>query len=347
MNHKIIPVVMGLLTICSVWLVTDLAYNVRFWHITPLALLQRLGAMLLIILASFVHYRFFIRVADRSVRRVGRKGGRKEKIREYAWITTEIVVNGNIVYLLITYFVNLKPFDRAEAVLVNAIVLPIAILFYLFVRNNRLQAYLGEQSVQLEKVRSDQLQTELKFLKSQYHPHFLFNALNTVYFQIDEKNPAPRRTLEMLSDLLRYQLYSDNGRVPIRQELAYLKTYMDLQRLRASKRLKLEVEIHPQLDSQRIYPLLFLPLMENAFKYVQGDYRIRLSICPEPGRVVMRLSNSLPPEAGKLPPKEGGIGLENLRRRLDLLYPDGRHSLRIRQEKEEFKVELSLATEER
>lgn len=345
MNSKTIPVAMGLFTICSIWLVTDLAHNVRFWHITPLALLQRLGAMLVIILASFIHSLFFARIADRAVRREAAGRGWKEKLGEYGPIAAEILINGNIVYLLVCYFVNLRPYDRVEAGLINAVILPLGLFFYLFVRHNRLQAYLREQSVQLEKIRNDQLQTELKFLKSQYHPHFLFNALNTVYFQIEETNSAPRRTLEMLSALLRYQLYSDNQPVPVGQELDYLKTYIDLQRLRTSKRLKLDIEIHPGLGTQRIYPLLFLPLMENAFKYVGGAYHIRLSIRPEANRVVMRLSNSLPPQAEDLPCRAGGIGLENLRRRLDLLYPEGRHSLLIRKEDNEFKVELSLKTE--
>ena len=131
-----------------------------------------------------------------------------------------------------------------------------------------------EQRIQLEKIKNDQLQTELKFLKSQYHPHFLFNALNTVYFQIDESNKAPRRTLEMISELLRYQLYGGNQKVSILQEIDYLKTCIALRKLRMSERLRLRVEFPPELNELNIYPLLFLPLVENAFKYVGGDYQL-------------------------------------------------------------------------
>ena len=102
----------------------------------------------------------------------------------------------------------------------------------------------------------------------------MFNALNTVYFQIDESNKAPRRTLEMISELLRYQLYGGNQKVSILQEIDYLKTYIALRKLRMSERLRLRVEFPPELNELNIYPLLFLPLVENAFKYVGGDYQL-------------------------------------------------------------------------
>lgn len=100
--------------------------------------------------------------------------------------------------------------------------------FYIFLRNQMIQKENEAQRLQLEKIKNDQLQTELKFLKAQYHPHFLFNVLNTVYFQIDENNEAPRHTLEQLSDLLRYQLYNDGEKVQVRVEVEYLKQYISL-----------------------------------------------------------------------------------------------------------------------
>ena len=113
--------------------------------------------------------------------------------------------------------------------------------FYIFLRNQMIQKENEAQRLQLEKIKNDQLQTELKFLKAQYHPHFLFNVLNTVYFQIDENNEAPRHTLEQLSDLLRYQLYNDGEKVQVRVEVEYLKQYISLCKLRATKRLQLQM----------------------------------------------------------------------------------------------------------
>ena len=141
------------------------------------------------------------------------------------------------------------------------------------------------QRLQLEKIKNDQLQTELKFLKAQYHPHFLFNVLNTVYFQIDENNEAPRHTLEQLSDLLRYQLYNDGEKVQVRVEVEYLKQYISLCKLRATKRLQLQVHFDEMEAQVEIYPLLFVPLVENAFKYVGGNYFIAMDMCLKEGKL--------------------------------------------------------------
>ena len=180
----------------------------------------------------------------------------------------------------------------------------------------------------------------MKFLRFQYHPHFLFNALNTVYFQIDETNEAPRRTIEMLSDLLRYQLYGGSQKVPVQKEIDYLRTYMNMQKLRMSERLRLDVSFSPSLCEQPVYPLLFLPLVENAFKYVGGDYRIDYRMTDEAGKILFEITNSLPP----LPPSPSGkkgIGLENLKRRLELLYPE-KHSLVVKKEPELYSVKLMI-----
>ena len=194
------------------------------------------------------------------------------------------------------------------------------------------------QRLQLEKIKNDQLQTELKFLKAQYHPHFLFNVLNTVYFQIDENNEAPRHTLEQLSDLLRYQLYNDGEKVQVRVEVEYLKQYISLCKLRATKRLQLQVhEMEAQVE---IYPLLFVPLVENAFKYVGGNYFIAMDMCLKEGKLCFSIENSIPEPLVHQKGKHG-IGIENLRRRLELLYPE-RHTLDINRGDTLFRVKLVI-----
>lgn len=212
--------------------------------------------------------------------------------------------------------------------------------FYIFLRNEVIQKENEEQRLQLEKIKNDQLRTELKFLKAQYHPHFLFNVLNTVYFQIDEKNEAPRRTIEQLSDLLRYQLYNDGDKVPVRVEVEYLKQYVGLCKLRATKRLQLEVHFADVPEEYEIYPLLFVPLVENAFKYVGGEYRIALDMWLEDDELHFDIENTIP-DAPVQPERRQGIGIENLKRRLELLYP-GRYALDIRKEDVLFTVKLKI-----
>ena len=212
--------------------------------------------------------------------------------------------------------------------------------FYIFLRNQMIQKENEAQRLQLEKIKNDQLQTELKFLKAQYHPHFLFNVLNTVYFQIDENNEAPRHTLEQLSDLLRYQLYNDGEKVQVRVELEYLKQYISLCKLRATKRLQLQVHFDEMEAQVEIYPLLFVPLVENAFKYVGGNYFIAMDMCLKEGKLCFSIENSIPEPLVHQKGKHG-IGIENLRRRLELLYPE-RHTLDINRGDTLFRVKLVI-----
>lgn len=115
-------------------------------------------------------------------------------------------------------------FKWREAGLINVIGTLLAFLYYTIIRNGILFRSLIEQSLQLEKIKAGQLETELKLLKSQYHPHFLFNALNTIYFQVDDNNKEVKQSIEQLSDLLRYQLYNIEQEVTMEQEINYLKS---------------------------------------------------------------------------------------------------------------------------
>jgi sensor histidine kinase YesM len=198
-----------------------------------------------------------------------------------------------------------------------------------------------EQRIQIEKITNDQLETELRFLRAQYHPHFLFNALNTVYFQMEEDTPRARQTVEKLSELLRYQLYDPHHTVPVERELRYLESFIDLQRQRMNDHLELDVYFDPLLGGQQVYPLLLLPLVENAFKYAGGDYWIRVRASLERGALRFEVGNAVPPGGATRSARPGGIGLENLRRRLALLYP-GRHEFRVCPGDTEFHTTLVI-----
>ncbi|MCD8267123.1 MAG: hypothetical protein LUD46_00715 [Parabacteroides sp.] len=118
---------------------------------------------------------------------------------------------------------------------------------------------------------------------------------------------------------------------------------MNFQRLRMSERLIMNVHISEELKGQEIYPLLFLPLIENAFKYVGGDYHIDLEMSWDKGKILFHIFNSTPLDAERKPPRMG-IGLENLRRRLALLYPD-KHTLEVQEQPDHFIAELMIETE--
>ncbi|MEJ7738495.1 MAG: histidine kinase [Chitinophagaceae bacterium] len=226
-----------------------------------------------------------------------------------------------------------------DFVIANIVPVLYVMLYFAIARGNHyLKAYV-DYKLQLEKITNDQLQTELKFLKAQYHPHFLFNALNTIYFQMDENVAAAKKSIEKFSDLLRYQLYDQQQTVPISQEITYLNNFIELQKARSSDKLRLHVNFDTSLNEDQIYPLLFLPLVENAFKYVGGDYEIKIAGIKIDAEIIFEVENSVPRRV--VTEKKRGIGLENLKRRLTLLYPDS-HKFVVHEKDNRFIATLKL-----
>jgi len=232
----------------------------------------------------------------------------------------------------------------ADFAAINMIPTLYAIVYYGIARSSTwLRAYV-DNKVQLEKITNEHLETELKFLKAQYHPHFLFNALNTIYFQMDEDKEGAKRSIEKFSELLRYQLYDQQQQVPVMQEIEYLQSFIELQKIRSTDRLQLKVNFDEKLNGQMVFPLLFLPLVENAFKFIGGDYQMLIEAKVSENNIEFRVENSVP-SIKQVETKAGGIGLENLKRRLDLLYP-GRHSLVLEKGNDNFIADMKVEYEQ-
>ena len=332
------PLLMTMLAICCLWIVTDMAYGVRMWELTTSAWFDRIKALALILINIVLASLFFKRLANIFFDR-NKENKLFPKVIEYFLVILFIVITLNISLYIIIIFINETTYRWGEALLINATALPIFLFYYTSIRNNILTGHYTEKIIQLEKLKVDQLETELKLLRSQYHPHFLFNALNTVYFQIDEENEAAIESIELLSDLLRYQLYDINTKVTIKQEIDYLQTYIQFQQLRMTDRLKFESSFDMNLKEQKIDPLLFQPLLENAFKYVGGDYLIQVQMQQKDSTVHFMARNTIIPDTDKK--EKSGIGIENLRKRLNLLYP-GKHRLDITNDGTYFTVNLFI-----
>lgn len=232
-----------------------------------------------------------------------------------------------------------------DYMLVNVVLMPFFLLYYTVLRNEKMNKDYIEKTVQLEQIRNEQLEKELEYLKAQYHPHFLFNALNTVYFQIDEDKNSAKHTVELLSALLRYQLYSVKRAVIIEEEIGFIQQYVEFQKLRMSEDLQVKIETDPLLKGQIIQPLLFQPLLENAFKYVDGELKIDISFRLLNNCIHFMVKNSIMAYDNTYEdPKNKGIGIENLRRRLELLYPD-KYQLNIEKKDKTFQVQLIIEIE--
>ena len=329
------------LTLCM-FIVVDITYNERMWEFNPFAFRARLLAMGITITAFFLGSFIYQRIARYFINKS--KDKKKASWKEYVLVFLINFTLLNITHTFIQFYVNLNStFRWGESALINVVVSLMLFLYYTLVRNGILFKSFIEQNLQLEKVKVDQLETELKFLKSQYHPHFLFNALNTIYFQVDDKNGEAKQSIEQLSDLLRYQLYDIEKEVRMEQEINYLRSYIAFQQLRMTERLVLDLYFDPELKDQKIHPLLFQPLIENAFKYVRGEYRIQLEMKLDGGEIQFEITNSISQSQSSNKKKGKGIGIENLKRRLDLLYPD-KYNLEIKQTDNLFVAKLTIST---
>lgn len=239
--------------------------------------------------------------------------------------------------------------------------------FFHFYKNLSLQSTLASMtlgmSVKLAKnwvaarrkqqlMEKEHLETELKFLKSQFNPHFLFNTINSIFVLI-HKNPAmASESLAKFSDLLRYQLYECNEQqIPLSQELSYIENFIELEKLRQDHhQLDLSVEIdHASAGGLYIAPFVLMPFLENAFKHVsRGKGRknwISIKLKTNENALLLDIANSVQDTSESVSIiKQGGIGLKNIQRRLDLIYPD-RHRLEISESKDHFHIQLRMTLE--
>jgi sensor histidine kinase YesM len=219
-------------------------------------------------------------------------------------------------------------------------VVAIAVLIKLF------QSFYKTQK-QTQKLAQDKLEAELKFLKAQIHPHFLFNTLNNLYaLTLKKSNIAPEIVLK-LSDLLNYMLYECNApRVPLRKEVDLIRNYISLEELRYGSRLKVDYMEEGNVRSSSIAPMILLPFVENAFKHgVSGQTEgawVRIYNRCEEQQLTFSVENSK--NNSGVQDSQGyteGIGLKNVRRRLDLLY-NGEYKLEVQDDLDVYKVRLTL-----
>ena len=327
------PFFLGVVMFNFIRLVTDLPRNDDFW---PHSKIQHIQALCIIVFFSYVlDYRMRITIAKKLSQ------PKQYIFKEYLTLTAVLFLVQNLI-MIIGSLTGILIIGNGinDYIIANVICIPMYLLYYTIIRNDMIAARYHEQTLQLEKVKVGQLDMELKFLKSQYHPHFLFNALNTIYFQTEAGNTQARTSIELLSELLRYQLYDIQKTVTLKQEMNYTQAYIRFQQMRMSERLQLTQFYDEGMDNQEIHPLLFQPLVENAFKYVSGEYWINFRFELNGNEVIFRVENSLNWKGRPTKGKQG-IGIENLKRRLNLLYP-ARYQLTITPADDVFTAELKI-----
>jgi sensor histidine kinase YesM len=263
-----------------------------------------------------------------------------------------IIVVCILIYVILkdihdTYLVRLNSSREAEQDLLNTSFYNLSIvLFYLaFASTLHFSKEWYLQREQMRKIELEKLNTELDYLRAQINPHFLFNSINTIYFQIDKENKAARETLDKFSAMLRYQLYECSGNeIAIEKEIKYLQSYVDLQRLRLNQNFLVTFNVDDEIRNFNVPPLLFIPFIENAFKHVSHFSNrineIHITIKRNESILIFDVRNTNEDQQTE-PATEGGIGLKNISRRLELLY-GSRYELRVNDQSDYFTIHLTI-----
>jgi LytS/YehU family sensor histidine kinase len=228
------------------------------------------------------------------------------------------------------------------AALIMVVVIPLSNLFF-----NKYESVLGQ--INTLTVRVDQGSANLDFLRSQINPHFLFNALNTLYgTSLQENAERTSEGIQKLGDMMRFMLHENNReKIPVEREKEYLVNYVDLQMLRIKDQENVEIIFQRSNEdcTGEIAPMLLIPFVENAFKHgisLQKKSWVKISLRCLAGSVHLDVNNSIHRAKDDDPEhKASGIGLANVRQRLQLLYPN-KHELIIRENEMEYFVHLSI-----
>jgi LytS/YehU family sensor histidine kinase len=201
-----------------------------------------------------------------------------------------------------------------------------------------------ELEAKRKEIENEKLISELRFLKEQINPHFLFNTLNNLYYLAHTNSPNTKEVISKLSQMMRYMIYeANNEKVAVSKEIEYIRNYIDLEKLRLEENVPIQLSIDGNYDNLQITPLIFITYLENAFKHgvsqSNSEAWVNVSFKFEGNKCIYEVSNSV--VEGESDSSETGIGLSNTKRRLNLSY-DGRHSLHTERNKNQFEVKLEV-----
>jgi hypothetical protein len=247
----------------------------------------------------------------------------------HAWAGIPFLTTELVYYYCFISFISYCPISAGLAVAFK-------VLKYFYVKKQENQALTIENA-----------NAELQLLKAQVHPHFLFNTLNNIYsFTIDQSLQAPGLVMN-LSDTLQYMITDcDAAIVPLAMELKMIRDYIDLEKIRYEERLDMKIEIAGDIGGKMVVPLLLIPFVENSFKHgaskMMGDVWITLFIQVDKHMLHFTLINSKP--SGNSSQGPGGIGLVNVKKRLELLYP-GNYYLQTESSEHTFTVNMQVPLE--
>lgn len=249
-----------------------------------------------------------------------------------------------IQYLVQGYVMSFEPFEKGRGNWKG--IFPLVMITGIASTYGLLLEFIEIEANKEEKF-SEQMKSELSFLRSQISPHFIFNVLNSIVYLIRTKSSKDAEAVTIkLSSLMRYMLYdSDQSMVPLTRELEYLSNYIDLQKTRFEDDIQIEFKHVGVLGSYMIEPMLLIPFVENAFKHGVGNVLnpfISIEFMINEGLLNFKVVNKIGKVFSENKDPDSGIGLKNVTRRLEMLYHQN-HQLKVEQAEDVFTVELAIS----
>ena len=288
------------------------AYYLFYKWGAPLVFKRRFGAFLLSIILFIVFLEFYSLFME--------------------WINWRFSLHPNAPYPRLSLYIHDYPHQSLHFTFINLFAITGFAYFIRMYREEKIRQQSTEQHLQLE----------LKYLKAQLHPHFFFNTLNNIYSLALYRSEKTAPIVEKLSLLMRYIIYEgQKDAVPLETEIEFLKNFVALEKIRHEDEAAISFTVQGNVDRTLIPPLLFMPLLENGFKhgvYKSEDSWLEAEMLIENNEIIFSVRNSV---AGIATGSESGIGLETLRKRLALLYPQ-KHDLLIHETDRQFEVNLTL-----
>ena len=268
--------------------------------------------------------------------------GKNEKAAYFLRLAA-IIVTAPLVYLFFHY-VKLDSWDTfSEYYFISMFSIVFVFVFLGWLA--RVTENLVINTVKKEQLEKQAVESELYYLKSQINPHFLFNTLNNIHTLVYKQAPAAPAAVMQLASLMRYMIYESNApTVPLAREMTYLKDYVGLQQLRYKHGPVVDLTIEGETESCHVPPLLFIHLLENAYKHSPskmdpGDIKVRVEMVKDV--LTFSVQNPVAQNPAKHLDEPGGIGLPNVQKRLALLFPN-QHSLQIQNTGQFFAVVLTI-----
>jgi len=270
-------------------------------------------------------------------------------LRKYLLYVITLVLSIVLAFILSGVFFNLFDLNRDNLASINPALIKIepviranSFLMLIISILASISLTINNHLRQLEK---EKLVAQISSLKSQINPHFLFNTLNNIYATAIDTSPRTADMVDKLSEMMRYTMKeTQNDFVPLEEEINYLNSFIELQKLRLESKIKFDYSVEGDFTELQIAPMLLIPFVENAFKHgvnSEQDSNIRINIKANESELHFLVANNKVNIQSEIRGNSGGLGIENTKHRLVLIYPS-RHLLTIKETENDFIVSLHI-----